>query len=119
MKSQSVLYLGKELNLSFTATNSVSTSTFENGSGYLLTLQSELSVYYAVEVKEGFNLKPAVRNPLTNGEFQPDRPIQLELALKPELLPRLLEHASTAEEALEYLVNLSEEHEERLGSGGA
>ncbi|MBW4652194.1 MAG: YbjN domain-containing protein [Kaiparowitsia implicata GSE-PSE-MK54-09C] len=75
--------------------------------------------YQIIVASALFNLKPAVRSPLTNGEFQPDRPIQLELALKPELLPRLLEHASTGEEALEYLVKLSEEHEGRLGSGGA
>ncbi|PSN10826.1 hypothetical protein C7293_26670, partial [filamentous cyanobacterium CCT1] len=63
--------------------------------------------YQSTNTEAYFNLQPAVRSPLTNGEFQPDRPIQLELALKPELLPRLLEHASTAEEALEYLVKLS------------
>ena len=79
--------------------------------------QIKLDQYQAIVTKACFNLKPAVRSPFTNKDFQSDRPIQLELALKPELLPRLLEHASTAEEALEYLVKLSEEVEERRGRG--
>ncbi len=75
--------------------------------------------YKNINSEDILSVKSVIFCLLNDYSLQPDRPIQLELALKPELLPRLLEHASTAEEALEYLVKLSEEHEERLGSRGA
>jgi hypothetical protein len=69
-------------------------------------------LYNPIDTEALFNLKPAVRTPLTNGDFQPSPDIQIETLLKPDLLPLLLEKATNAEEAATYLVNLSQQHPE-------
>ena len=64
--------------------------------------------YHRIDTEALFNLKPEVRTPLTNGDFQPSPNIQIEASLQPDLLSLLLEKATNAEEAAAYLVNLSQ-----------
>jgi hypothetical protein len=66
-------------------------------------------LYNPIDIEALFNLKPEVRTPLTNGDFQPSPDIQIETLLKPDLLPLLLEHATNANEAAAYLLNLSQQ----------
>ena len=76
-----------------------------------LTFQVPPKLYNHIDTEALFNLKPEVRTPLTNGDFQPSPDIQIETILKPDLLPLLLEHASNADEAAAYLLNLSQQPE--------
>jgi hypothetical protein len=83
------------------------------------TSQVSLNCYHHINNKALFNLKPEFRNPLTKGDFTPNRPIQLEVTLHPDLLPQLLEHAQTAEEAGAYLLTLSEQQAEQFQANTA
>ena len=56
-----------------------------------------------------FNLKPEVQSLHTGNSFQPDKDIHLTITLRPDLLPRLLEHAQTEEEIVTYLSKISQE----------
>ncbi|MEQ8465585.1 YbjN domain-containing protein [Coleofasciculus sp. E1-EBD-02] len=77
-----------------------------------LTFQVTAQVYQRIDTEALFNLKPEVRTPITNGDFQPSPDIKIEASLKPDLLPLLLEKATNAEEAAAYLVNLSQKQSE-------
>jgi len=79
---------------------------------YRLTFQVTPELYHRIDTEALFNLKPEVRTPLTNGDFQPSSDIQIETLLKPDLLPLLLEHATNASEAAAYLLNLSQQQPE-------
>lgn len=57
-------------------------------------------------------IKSEVLRGQTNKEFQDNCPIKIEAALKPDLLPRLLKHATTAQEAADHLLNLSQQQSE-------
>ncbi|NES66625.1 MAG: YbjN domain-containing protein [Okeania sp. SIO2D1] len=65
-------------------------------------------IYHRIHTEKLFNLKPEVRAPM-NGEFLPSGDIQIETTLQPDLLPQLLENASTAEEAANYLLHLNQQ----------
>ncbi len=57
-----------------------------------------------------FNLQPAVRGPMRLAEqFQPEPNLEIEARLRPELLPQLLEHATTIDEVVSYLLELAYE----------
>ncbi|AFZ26210.1 hypothetical protein Cylst_4104 [Cylindrospermum stagnale PCC 7417] len=71
-------------------------------------------LYQRIETEALFNLKPELRTPLTNGDFQPSPDIQIEAILKPDLLPLLLENATNADEAATYLLNLSQQQPELI-----
>ena len=73
-----------------------------------LTFEINLELYQRIDAESLFNLKPEVRGPLSHGNFRPEPEIQLEVTLQPDLLPRLLDHATTAEEAAAYLLQLSQ-----------
>ncbi|MEQ9235912.1 YbjN domain-containing protein [Coleofasciculus sp. E2-BRE-01] len=77
-----------------------------------LTFQVTPELYHRIDTEALFNLKPEVRTPFTNGDFQPSPDIQIEASLKPDLLPLLLEKATNAEEVATYLVNLSQKQPE-------
>jgi len=81
-----------------------------------LTFQVSSNTYHHIDTKALFNLKPEFRSPLTNGDFLTDRPLQLEVTLHPDLLPQLLAHAQTAEEAAAYLQALSQQQAEQFQS---
>ncbi|MDY6784813.1 MAG: YbjN domain-containing protein [Cyanobacteriota bacterium] len=71
-----------------------------------LTLTLPPQTYQHIDNNALFNLNPSLRLPLTNGNFHPSPNIQIEAILKPEFLPHLQPHATTAETAATYLANL-------------
>ena len=75
-----------------------------------LTLQVSPACYQDIDTHALFNLNLEFRGPFSNGDFQPDSDIQLEITLKPELLPQLSEQATTTESAATYLTRLSEDY---------
>jgi hypothetical protein len=77
-----------------------------------LSFKVNPELYQRIDTDPLFNLKPEVRSPLTNGDFQPQPDIQIEASLKPDLLPRLLERASNVSEASAYLLSLSQQQPE-------
>jgi hypothetical protein len=79
---------------------------------YRLTFKVSPELYHRIDTEALFNLKPEVRTPLTNSEFQPSPDIEIETILKPDLVPLLLEHATNASEAAAYLLNLSQQQPE-------
>ncbi|NEQ79420.1 MAG: YbjN domain-containing protein [Moorea sp. SIO2I5] len=74
-----------------------------------LTLQVSPASYQQIDTQALFNLNPEFRSPFSKGDFLPDSDIQLEITLKPDLLPQLSEHATTPETAATYLANLSQQ----------
>ncbi len=58
-----------------------------------LTLSVNPELYQHIDTQSLFNLKPELRGAFT-GEFQPSPDINIEISLKPDLLPHLLEHAA-------------------------
>ncbi|NES67194.1 MAG: YbjN domain-containing protein [Okeania sp. SIO2D1] len=74
-----------------------------------LTLQVNPTSYQQIETHALFNLNPEFRSPFSNGDFLPDRNLQLEITLKPDLLPQLSEYANTPEAVATYLTNLSQQ----------
>ncbi|MGB3191267.1 MAG: YbjN domain-containing protein [Limnoraphis sp.] len=66
-------------------------------------------LYHRIDSEALFNLKPEVRTPLTNSQFQPELDIHIETSLKPDRLPLLRPQATNAEEAAFYLSNLSQQ----------
>lgn len=71
-----------------------------------LTISIPPDTYQHINTQALFNLNPSLRLPLTNGNFHPSSNIQIEAILKPEILPYLQQHATTAETAATYLINL-------------
>lgn len=66
--------------------------------------------YSRIEEENLFHLDAEIRGVLHGGELLPDKDIQIEAVLQPSLLPRLLEHASNAQEAAVHLHELSRRH---------
>lgn len=75
-----------------------------------LTFQVNLELYKHIGSEDLFNLKPEIRCSLSAGDFQSEFNIQLEVTLKPDLLPRLAKYSSSPDEAAAYLLNLSQQH---------
>lgn len=71
-----------------------------------LTLQVSPDTYQQIDAQALFNLKPEFRGPLSNGEFLPDRNFQLEITLKPDLLPQLVKQGTTPEAIANHLASL-------------
>ncbi|MTJ53371.1 hypothetical protein FJR38_12300, partial [Anabaena sp. UHCC 0253] len=69
-------------------------------------------LYQQIEQQNLFNLKPEVKSPITGGKFLPEIEINLEITLKPDILPQLLETTNNPEEIANYLVNLSQQQSE-------
>jgi hypothetical protein len=76
-----------------------------------LTFYIPPEIYHRIETQALFNLKPELRTPLTNSDFQPSPDIQIAAILKPDLLPLLLATTTNTEEAATYLLNLSQQPE--------
>jgi hypothetical protein len=86
-------------------------STYEDTpSKWNLTLEVNFATYQNIDSQALFNLNPEFRSPISKAGFQPDRPIQLEVTLH----PNLLDHAQTAEEAAAYLQTLSQQQAEQF-----
>ena len=74
-----------------------------------LTLKISPTSYQQIDTHALFNLSPEFRGPLSNDDFLPDSDIQLEITLKPDLLPQLAEQATTPEAIGAYLTSLSQQ----------
>ncbi|MDJ0717845.1 MAG: YbjN domain-containing protein [Prochloraceae cyanobacterium] len=74
-----------------------------------LTFQVDPKLYQHIDKEALFNLKPEVRNSASAQKFLPQPDIKIETTLKSDLLPHLQEHANNNEEAITYLLNLSQE----------
>ncbi|MBD2576488.1 YbjN domain-containing protein [Oscillatoria sp. FACHB-1406] len=74
-----------------------------------LTFQVNPELYQRIDTEALFNLKQEVRNPLSSGGFLPEPDIKIETTLKPDLLPRLAGHTANIDEAVTYILNLSQE----------
>jgi hypothetical protein len=72
-----------------------------------LKVQIDLEKYRHVENEQIFNLKASVRGLMHNGAFAPDRALTMIAVLNPDFLPRLTNHGTIAQQAAEYLVQLS------------
>lgn len=73
-----------------------------------LTLSVSPELYQRIDTQSLFNLKPELRGAFPS-EFQPSPDIKIEISLKPDLLPHLVEHAANPKEAANYLLNISGE----------
>ncbi|MBD1867171.1 YbjN domain-containing protein [Cyanobacteria bacterium FACHB-471] len=73
-----------------------------------LTWKSTSEQYQAIEAHSLFNLKPELRS-TTTLEFSPDYPIEIQATLKPDRLPDLTPHATSAEATANYLLQLQQE----------
>lgn len=71
-----------------------------------LTLSVNPELYQRIDTQSLFNLKPELRGSFI-GEFLPSPDIKIEISLKPDLLPHLVEHAANPNEAANYLLNIS------------
>lgn len=74
-----------------------------------LICQFTLDLYQQLDANARFNLKPELRGTQPATDFQADFPVELQVTLKPDLLSELTAHATTAEEAAHYLLQLSQE----------
>ncbi|MBD1831483.1 YbjN domain-containing protein [Cyanobacteria bacterium FACHB-472] len=84
-----------------------------------LTLIVNQELYKRIDTDALFNLKPEVRGSFSAGKFQPELDIKIEISLKPDSLPHLVEHAASlphlvehaadVNEAANYILNLSQE----------
>ncbi len=74
-----------------------------------LTFYVNPELYHRIDTEKLFNLKPEVRAPMSGGDFLPTGDIQIETTLQPDLLPHLLENASTAEQVANYLLHLNQQ----------
>src|SRR6476469_4150325 len=59
-----------------------------------LTLIVNPELYRRIDTDALFNLKPEVRGSFSAGKFQPELDIQIEISLKPDSIPQLVEHAA-------------------------
>lgn len=73
-----------------------------------LIFQLNLELYQQLNTTARFNLKPELRGAQPAVDFQADSPIELKVTLKPDRLPDLIPHATTAEAAAHYLLQLSQ-----------
>jgi hypothetical protein len=73
-----------------------------------LTLCVNPELYQRIDTQSLFNLKPELRGAFQS-EFLPSPDIKIEISLKPDLLPHLVEHAANPNEAANYLLNISAE----------
>ncbi|HLO85370.1 MAG TPA: YbjN domain-containing protein [Nostocaceae cyanobacterium] len=77
-----------------------------------LIFQVNPEIYQQINKENLFNLKQEVRSPFSGGKFLSDIDINIEVTLKPDLLPQLLEKANNAEEAANYILTLSQQQSE-------
>jgi hypothetical protein len=73
-----------------------------------LTFSVNPELYQHIDTQSLFNLKPELRGAFI-GEFLSSPDINIEISLKPDLLPHLVEHAANPNEAANYLLNISAE----------
>ena len=79
--------------------------------GCRLRCQVSFEQYQNIDTGALFNFESEFRGPLVGGEFLPDLELQLEVSLKPDILPNLLEQGENTEAVAAYLLALSQKIE--------
>lgn len=74
-----------------------------------LTCQVTPGQYQVIDAYALFNLKPEIRGAVPAADFHGDVPIEIVATLKPNLLPDLADHATSAETVANYLLQLVQE----------
>jgi len=72
-----------------------------------LILIVDFNLYQQIEQANWFNLSPEVRHPIYGGELNPQKKVEIEVALHPELIPELLEIVNNAKGGANFLEELS------------
>lgn len=101
-----------ETTLTFHTVNLSLISQGNESVGCHLAFQIKIEVYHHIASLGLLNLKSEVLRGHTNKDFKHNCPIEIETALKSDLLPHLLKHATTAQKAADYLLNLSQQQSE-------
>ena len=78
-------------------------------SGCCLQFEVDIADYQNIEKSDLFNLKKELKGKL-DGDFSSDYPIMVSTNLKPELLPRWQPYLTDIEKAVDYLIDLSQNH---------
>ena len=78
-----------------------------------LNFQVDFRTYQNIEQLGLFNLKKEVRGSLSQGRFYDDLDVLIKAELKPELLAQLTEIGTTQEEITKYLIEFSQEENNR------
>ncbi|MDJ0620578.1 MAG: YbjN domain-containing protein [Calothrix sp. MO_192.B10] len=76
--------------------------------GCRLCCQVSFEQYQKIDTDSLFNFESELRGSLVGGEFIPDVDLHLEISLKPDILPNLLEHGENPEAVVAYLLALSQ-----------
>ncbi len=79
--------------------------------GCRLCFQVSFEQYQNIDSGSLFNFESELRGPLVGGEFLPDLDVQLEVSLKPNILPNLVEQRENTEAVADYLLALSQKTE--------
>lgn len=79
--------------------------------GCRLCFQVSFEQYQNIDAGALFNFESELRGPLVGGEFVADLDLQLEVSLKPDILPNLLEHGENPKAVAAYLLDLSQKTE--------
>ncbi len=79
--------------------------------GCRLCCQVSFEQYQKIDTNALFNFESELRGSLVGGEFLPDVDLHLEVSLKPDILPNLLEHGENPEAVAAYLLALSQKTE--------
>lgn len=74
-----------------------------------LTLKIDWEYYLHILEDAMFDITEDFSTPLFGGDFQESKNLELEVRLCPDLLPHLLKHASTVDEAAAYILKWSQE----------
>ncbi len=70
-----------------------------------LTCRVSPLLYQQIDQHALFNLNPKMRGTMSAEPFQSEQDIEIESLLHPELLPQLMEHATTIDEAVAFLLD--------------
>ena len=79
--------------------------------GCRLCCQVSFEQYQNIDAGALFNFESELRGPLVGGEFLPDLDLHLEVSLKPDILPHLLEDGENPEVVAAYLLAFSQKTE--------
>ena len=79
--------------------------------GCRLCCQVSFEQYQKIDTNALFNFESELRGSLVGGEFLPDVDLQIEVSLKPDILPNLLEQGENTEAVAAYLLALSQKTE--------
>ncbi|HLP91159.1 MAG TPA: YbjN domain-containing protein [Nostocaceae cyanobacterium] len=105
INSDLTLYTSSNLPLTVQVINIAVTETDDKITEYRLAFQVNPELYNFIDTNALFNLNPVVRINSTNINFYPNSYIQIEVIIKPDFLPLLIENLNTIDSAATYILN--------------